>query len=156
MEEDYIKKNYPNFPYPQPVECLNLLLRKEYGKQIVSGEKKVEWRDFSLHYNSRLIDKRTDDYIYRHQEDEELLKIFPTGIRPVKMIHFHNYNNTWSLDITVKENNVVALTEKGMKILHEKNIHDVDDEYEEIKKNKEYYRIYFFFVLGDIIKRENI
>lgn len=156
--EDYVKKNYPNFPYPQPVECLNLLLRKEYGKQIVSGKKKVEWRDCTKHYFDRLIDKKTSDFLYNHREDKELRNIYKTAIRPVKKIHFHNYNETWWIDIKVEDCNVVKLTENGMKYLHERGIHDVDNEYERVKDADKdtYIPVYFYFKLGEIIDKHNI
>lgn len=156
--EDYVKKNYPNFPYPQPVECLNLLLRKEFGKQIVAGTKKVEWRDFSEHYYNRLIDKKLLDFLVNHKNDEKLLELYPTAIRPVKKIHFHNYNETWWIDVKVKENNIVQTTDAGIKILHEKyGIYDVDDENEKAKKDgNDWFPIYFFFILEEIIYKHNI
>ena len=149
---------YPYFPKPKPVDCLNLLMKREWAEKIVSGEKTIEWRDYSRHYHQRLIDDKTQDFLNQHPDDELLHTVEPTAIRPVKRIHFHNYNNTWTLDVKVKENNIVTVNEVGLQIMQEiYGTHDVDEDYEMAKRNGgKFFPTFFFFVLGEILDRKNI
>lgn len=149
---------YPFFPKQKPVECLNLIMKREWAEKIVSGEKKIEWRDYSQHYHQRLIDDKTQEFLNQHPDDDLLHIVEPTAVRPVKRIHFHNYNNTWTLDVKCKGNDLVTVNKIGLKIMQDVyHTHDVDEDYEIARKNGgKFYPTYFFFVLGEILDRKNI
>lgn len=86
----------------QQVEAYDLLMRKEYAQEIISGKKKVEFRSFSDHYCDRFFDKATvkrNQNNGRHMGDDG----FENEFKDVWYIHFHNYNNTWYLDVEISE-----------------------------------------------------
>ena len=149
---------HPFLPKMVPVEVLNLIMRREFAEQIVRGEKNIEWRNYSMQYHKRLIDANMQDYLTKHADDKLLHKLVPVAIRTVKSIHFHNYNNTWTLDCEVTDNNVLTMDKVGIKIMHDYyNNYECDEEYEMLRKmGQRSYPTYFFFVLGKIINRRNI
>lgn len=148
---EYMAKN-PGLHNAKPVECLNLLLRKEFAQQILKGEKNVEFRAFSEHYVNRLIDSDVDNWMQEHVDDGEAM-FFANHVRPVKKIHFHNYNNSWTLDVECKHNDYVFLVDRDVEILHrEFDCHELDDQLADFNKRKEQNRpIYFYFALGKVL-----
>lgn len=153
---EYMAKN-PAFKEAKPIECLNLLLRKEFAKQILSGEKTVEFRAFSEHYSDRLLDKDAGNWIQAHIDDEEAL-FFANHVRKVNKIHFHNYNNTWTLDVECAANDYVAVIDKDVKFLQDNfDCHELDEQLADFNKRKENNRpIYFFFALGEVIESKGL
>lgn len=153
---EYMKKN-PALHEAKPVECLNLLLRKEFALQILNGEKKVEFRAFSEHYCGRLIDKDVDNWMQDHIDDEEAM-FFANQVRPVKKIHFHNYNNTWTLDVECLKNDYVAPIKKDVEYLNNTwGCHELDKQCESFDKKKTTERpLYFFFALGKILEKKGL
>lgn len=158
--EEFIAK-HPDLPEPQPVECLNLIMRKEFAQEIVDGKKTVEIRAYSKHYTERLYDQKVLEYEKRHWDDEEMrqgILEFTDSIRPVKKIHFHNYNNTWSLDVSCVENGTVIVNDEQVKYLQDEyDCHEFDEMLEDLNRKKTSDRpIFFFFAIGEIIDRFNI
>ncbi len=91
---------------PKPIEVLNLIMRKEHALRILHGEKNVEIRSMSPHYHDRLSDKDVVDFYHQHKNDAEIaVEFVPNGLlqdtRPVKTIHFHDYSNSWYMDVEV-------------------------------------------------------
>lgn len=86
----------------QQVEAYDLLLQKKYALDIVLGKKKIEVRSFSDHYISRFLDKevmKRNDANNRKPFDDD----YENEIREdVHYIHFHNYNNSWYLDVEIE------------------------------------------------------
>lgn len=149
-------EKYPDCPRVEPIECLNLVMRKEYAEQIARGEKTVEYRAYSPHYRSRLFDKHMGEYMERHADDEEFLKDvcdFEPVLRIVKKIRFHNYNNTWHLDVRCKFNEVcVATREDGEYIRDNYGNSELLEEAIELEKAKaKDLPVFFFFVLGEVL-----
>jgi hypothetical protein len=62
-------KEHPDCPKPKPIECLSLVMRKEYADEIIAGTKTVEVRDFSEYYQNRLYDKEFLAYEEKHLDD---------------------------------------------------------------------------------------
>jgi hypothetical protein len=153
-----LHEKHPFLPLLRPIPVLNLLMKREYAEQIVRGEKKMEWRSYSKHYHERLIDVEVEDYLNTHRDDELLQKLLPIPIRPVDRIHFHNFQNSWTLDVEVLDNNIVTLNKEGIKILHDNyGCYECDEEYEECRRLVgKFYPSYFFFVMGDIVERFGI
>ena len=98
-----LKQKYPDFYLAEEIKVLNLILKREYAEEILAGTKRVEFRAMSDHYINRLIDKKALKFTNAHLDDDDVVD-FCNPIRPVRQIHFYNYNNSWFLDVEVIEN----------------------------------------------------
>lgn len=48
-------------------------------------------------------------------------------IRPVRTIHFYDYNGTWSLDVAIKKNGLITITDADIQMLQRDfGCHDYD------------------------------
>lgn len=151
--EDFLKR-HPDAPQAEDIECLSLIMKKEYAMQILAGTKKLEYRAYSPFYISRLIDKNVSNYIQANLDNEEV-PFFCNDIRQVKKIHFHDYNNSWFLDVEVEFNDAFSLVKSDIEYLHrEFDAHEWDNDLENYEKAgvPEDERPYFFyFVCGKVI-----
>ena len=150
-------------PEPREIEVLNLIMRKEYAQEILSGKKNIEVRSWSQHYYNRLYDKDVDLWNAQHENDSEemfwRIVRYSDPIRPVMAIHFHNYNNTWYLDVECTFNSEIVCNPEQVKYVQEAfDCHEFDDVLEEyIKinegkaKEEQQWPMYFYFVLGDVL-----
>lgn len=155
-ENEAFHAKYPDCPRSEDIECLNLVMKKEYAEQIARGEKTVEYRAYSKHYRSRMYDKAVGEYMEAHADDEQLIEQvldFEPVLRQVKKIRFHNYNNTWHLDVECVANDVcVATREDGEYIRDEYGNSELLEEALELEKNKvKDLPVFFFYVLGEIL-----
>ena len=154
--QDEFFKTHPDVPRPEPVECLNLVMKKEFAMQILSGEKKVEIRSYSPHYIDRLYDKKVLEYEREHWDDELLrmqMMDFNDSVRAVKKIHFHNYNNSWYLDVECVENTAASVCDADVVYLREEyGCHDFDEMLADFNRRKTKDRpLFFYFVIGEIL-----
>ena len=110
-QDEFIEKY--RAPQWEPIEVLDLILRKENAEEILSGEKKVEVRKCSDFYLNRLTDKKVDKWMTEHRDDADMdMKAFDEfmcATRPVLKIHFHDYNKSWFLDVKCTENALIGL-----------------------------------------------
>ena len=145
-------ESHPEAPVAKDVECLNLIMRKEFALQILNGTKKLEYRAYSEHYVTRLIDKAVNEYINMHIDDDDIAG-FCNDIRPVKKIHFHNYSNSWYLDVECVFNDAFIVNKDGIAYLNaEFDCHDWDEECARMDAKKEKMRpCMFFFVCGKVL-----
>lgn len=151
MQEGFYS-SHPDCPRPKEIEVLNLIMRRENAEEIIKGVKPIEFRAYSKHYHDRLIDLDVANYILENEltEDEvELIDLF----RPVKLIRFHNYSNSWRVDVECRSNNIIAVTRPNVEALQENyNCHEFDKMLEDFEAKKENTRpMFFYFVLGDVI-----
>ena len=148
---------HPELKLPKPIECLNLIMRKEFALEILNGTKTVEFRDLSEHYINRLIDKDTNNWMADHLDDDNAVNLI-SDVRPVKRIHFHNYNNSWTLDVEVVNNDYCAVIDKDVKYLQQAfNCHELDELLNEYNQAEEEDRpIYFYFALGKVIDSKGL
>lgn len=148
---------YPQWDDPEPVECLNLIMRREFAQQIVDGIKKVEFRAPSDFYIRKLVDKDCDEFQGRLDGDDVRFYPVTEPVRPVKKIHFHNYNNTWSLDVEVTDTRYIICNKDGIDWLHSYGCYDLDDMMREERKTPTIHKPAFFcFAVGRILDRANI
>lgn len=155
-EHDEFKAKYPDMPETKPIKCLDLIMKREWAEKILMGEKKIEFRDYTEHYAKRLFDKDVMDYIDKHLDDEEFMAGYEylySPLRQVETIHFHNYNNTWYLDVEVEINQIVEATQEDADNLFEE--YGCDELYADVewqkKHPKEEIAKFFFFVVKDVI-----
>lgn len=136
----------------EPLEVLNLVMRKQFAQEIIQGKKKIEFRAYSEHYSSRLYDKEVLQYMQLHKNESEIIDQCDP-LREVRAIHFHNYDNTWFLDCECELNDVVAVTDDDVKYLQDEyGCHDLDEQLSQLKAVGENNRpMYFYFVLGKVI-----
>lgn len=151
---DKFFESHPDAPEAKDVECLSLIMRREYAEQILRGEKPLEFRQYSEFYVKRLIDPDVADYIGAHIDDDEVV-VFCNDIRQVKNIHFHNYNNSWFLDVECDFNDAFSITKHDIEFLQNKyGVHDFDDDLKLMEKanlpqNERPWL--FYFVCGKVL-----
>lgn len=104
-----------------------------------------------------MYDKNVTAFIKKHEDDEAVIEAQIDGIvdslRMVRRIHFHDYNNSWFLDVDVLVNDEVSLEKEDMDMLHnEWDSHDLDDLFNTLEANKTKDRpVFFFFVIDKVV-----
>ena len=116
------------------------------------GEKKIEFRPYSQHYCDRLFDRKVTEFMNNHCDDDDVA-LYCDDMRPVKKIHFHNYNNSWHLDCKCNLASDIAADDEGVDFLHkEYGCNELDALNAQVKSTKGMnYPMFFCFVLGEII-----
>ena len=147
-------EKYPDIRKSEPVRCLNLIMKKEFALDILRGVKTVEFRSYSQHYWDRLFDKDLMDKAQTvADEDMDDFSDFARPLRTVEKIHFHNYNNSWYLDVEVTDNWTVIADDEGVRMLHEEyGCDELDELVEDLNRSKQRDRpIFFYFALGRVL-----
>lgn len=153
-------RKYPDIKPSENIKCLSLLLKKEFAEAIINGEKTVEFRNYTKYYCGRLYDAKLVQYGDAHVSDKDMEDFvdFTRPLRKVETIHFHNYNNTWSLDVEVIDNWTVIVDKAGVQDMQEAfGCHELDGLLEELEEKKATERpIFFYFALGKVISKTGI
>ncbi|MBR4453495.1 MAG: hypothetical protein IKS33_04460 [Bacteroidales bacterium] len=176
--EEFLQGN-PNYPIPSKIECLDLVIKKKWAEEIVKGERKYDLRSFSFLLYDRICNQDTKKYREEHKNDEEIYR-WCNPIRPVQRIHYHDYANTWSLDVSCIQNGYAASSIIGQSkprldvtCLHKKNensfdryveqlqrigiLHDLDTIWAELNfENEKLKPAYFYFIIGEVIAKDNL
>lgn len=159
-EDEFIEKY--NAPRCKPIETLDLIMRREFAEEILSGEKKVEIRQCSDHYFNRLTDKNVDAWMTEHRDTEgmdmEAFNEFMCATRPVEKIHFHDEQNSWFIDVTCYENALIPVTRKNIQDLNDRfGCKDLNKLFMKVANGKDAHfepPLYYYFAIGDIIRTE--
>ncbi len=154
-KDEEFAKLYPDAPEAKPIECLNLIMKREFAEQILRGEKKVELRAFSEHYYNRLYDKDVLAWLDEHADDPQFKGFEPcvSALRIVEKIHFHNYNNSWFLDVECPLNAYRFAVKRDAEYLNtEYGCDELLQLTKDFDKRKEQNRPMFFtFLLGKVL-----
>lgn len=124
-------KTFPDCPKPKEIERLNLIMKLDHAIDILTGEKRWEWRKASEYYFRRLFSQEVYEYAEKHKDDEKFQELYPYALtmNDVVTIHFHDYNNEWFLDVECTGTYDVFATEENAQFFREElNCHDLDDE----------------------------
>lgn len=134
-------------------EAHDLLMKKKFALDIIEGRKTVEVRSFTDHYISRFLDKEVmkgNEKLKRKMDDPD----WENEFKDIWCIHFHDYNNSWYLD--------VAIETVGMCIVDSQDIERLMAEYpgfsdllEDAKKNdalpNDERPMIFYFVIDKVL-----
>lgn len=157
--EEFFEK-YPECPRDPHIEVLDLVMKREWAEKILSGEKKIEFRDFSDFYCNRLYDKETFDFVDKMLDEDNMeavlaQNVFFSPIKQVYVIHFHNYNNSWFLDVSLKTNDYLTIQDEDIEFLHKEfNCHELDDDLKKCKEMKISQKNrpqMFYFVIDEVL-----
>lgn len=97
------------------VEAFDLIMRKEFAFDIIEGRKRIEFRSLSPFYTRRFLD------ISGKGKNEKV------AFKDVDYVHFHDYGNTWFLDVRISDIGFFDLSEKSLASMHEYGHHDFDE-----------------------------
>ena len=161
LAQEYLKKYdlmramYPIYRESSEIERLDMVIKREDAEAIIRGDKTVEFRAMSEYYIKRFYDEQVLQFMQEHRDDP-LVQECADPLKVVKTIHLHNYNNSWSLEVECKLNNVLVVNEETVRHMQEEHrCYELDSILEQ-EKDKHEKSMFFYFVLGPIIKRENI
>ena len=98
-------------------EAFDLIMRKEFAWDILEGRKKAEFRDLSAFYIRRFFEPK--------KTLQETLDAFE--IKPIGYIHFHDYGNTWYLDVRLNDFMLLSAHPDCLNILHQMDCHEFDE-----------------------------
>ena len=148
---------HPECPKTKNIEVLNLVMKKEFAEQILRGEKTVEFRSVNDFYYKRIYDHDVVKFMNEHGKEPEFEGAIDEGIiypiRQVLKIHFHNYSNSWYLDVECIANNDICVTRPQVKDLQDDfNCHELDEMLEDLEARKAEDRpMFFYFALGKVL-----
>lgn len=145
-------------PMTREIEVLNLIMKKENALAILRGDKNVEYRPLTQHYMDRLTDYKIGDFYERNKENKEIADEFChwgmlDDLRPVKTIHFHNYTNSWYLDVEVLSNDYCIADDETLGTMNEVyDDHELDELIRKLDKEKVVERpMYYYFAIKKVI-----
>lgn len=125
-------------------EAFDLIMRKEFAWDILEGRKKAEFRNLSAFYIKRFLEPR--------KTLQDTLDAFEAK-KGVKYIHFHDYNQSWYLDVRINEIYFLSVHPDCLDTLHSLGCHEFDDmakEYADkpIEEIPQFFALKIYSVLG--------
>lgn len=148
-------EKYPDAYESKDIDCLDLVMKKEFAEAILKGEKVVEYRAYTRFYYDRIFDKKLTEWGEKNvaEEDMEHFVDYCRPLRKVNKIHFHNYNNSWFLDVEIYANWTVVVTDASVVAMEEDygctELKELNDELN--AKGETDRPIFFYFAIGDIL-----
>lgn len=110
-------------PTGAQAESFDLIMRKEFAYQIIDGVKKLEFRALSNFYVSRYLHKLPDG-MYKWKDEIEFL-------------HFHDYNNSWFLDVHIEPIRHKPIHPSSAEFFHSYGHYELDEDMQEFAKFSE-------------------
>ena len=138
------------------VEAYDLLMKKDNALDIISGKKTLEIRVFSNHYATMFTDPKQlakNEELRKAGKDDDCVE----PLKSIQYIHFHNYNNSWSLDVKIDEIGLSSMTEEDIEDLHDFGFHDYDNDWQQYKdKDLEDVPMFYWMHIKEILGKKNI
>lgn len=103
-------------------ESFDLIMRKEFAYQIIDGVKKLEFRALSDFYVSRYL-RKLPDGMYKWKDE-------------IQFLHFHDYNNSWFLDVHIEPICLKTLHPDSADFFHHYGHYELDEDMKEFAKYK--------------------
>jgi len=130
------------------VEAYDFIMRKENALDIIDGKKRIEIRSFSPYYHKLLIDKEQEKI--NQENPNEYIEPIRTDI---EFIHFHNYNNSWFLDVKINEIGLSIMNKEDIEMLAEDfDFHDFDNEWQQFENLPDEQKpLFYWFSITKIV-----
>ena len=144
-------------PTCDPVETMDMVMRKENAEAIIKGERKVVFHTCDDNFFNLLHDEEVNKWMMEQRVDEDMdiqaMYEFVCSTRPVQTIHFHDDDNSWYLNVECTKNDLACLFRQDVEFLQKRfGCHDLDgilEDYE--KKDSQMRPAFFYFALGKIL-----
>lgn len=107
-------------------EAFNLLMAKKNAYDILKGIKKLEFRDF---FSDRLV-----QVFFKETKDKKSPDYFVP--RDIGCIHFHDYGNTFFLDVSIEAVDIIAVHPDNRDYFHKYGYHALDGEMDDLEAKK--------------------
>jgi hypothetical protein len=125
----------------------NLIMRKVHAKDIVSGKKRVEIRQFSDYFIGMFFDREKDAFNQKNPPEK--------WVNPVRddvdFIHFRDYDNSWFLDVKIGNCGIGMIEQETIEYLAKNyDFHDLDNEWQQYKDDDEP-PLFFWFEIKEIV-----
>ena len=134
------------------VEAYGLKMKKENALEIIAGKKTLEIRSFNPFYCRMFTDKEQLEKNTKLREEgrgDECIE----PIKNVQYIHFHDYNNSWFLDVQIDEAGISTMCQEDVEMLAEDfDFHDYDNEWQQFEETSEEEKpIFYWFHIKSIV-----
>ncbi|MCK0201352.1 hypothetical protein [Ornithobacterium rhinotracheale] len=142
----------------QEVEAYRLIMKKENAKDIVSGKKKLEVRNYNNIYCGMFLDKKKFEEYLKDLEDPNGTMALSDAVKDTKYIRFTNYNGSWHLDVSIDFIEPFEMSKENVEAIGQNyNFHDFDDQWQEFEDLSQEEKPFFFgIVIDKVINRHNI
>lgn len=107
-------------------EAFNLLLKKQFAYAILTKQKTMEFRDFFSDHLLSMFYKET-----KNQKSPDYMVA-----RDIRCIHFHDYNNSWFLDVLIEGVDAMAIHPDNREYFHSHDCHEFDEEMDALETAK--------------------
>lgn len=142
----------------QPTRAYDLIMRKGHALEIIAGKKSLEIRAFSDFYCKMFTDQAlvdANEKLRKEGRDDECTGVCRTD---VGFVHFHNYTNSWSLDVEIDEIGMALMVEDDNTWLADEfGFHDYDEEWQQYAKVPEdQVPMFFWLHIVGVVNRKDI
>jgi hypothetical protein len=141
----------------EEVEAYDLLMRKEYALDIISGKKTLEIREFKSHYVNMFTDKEQlakNEELRKAGKDDECIE----PLKATQYVRFHNYNYSWTLDVEIDEIGISTVCREDIEDLADAfDFHDYDNEWQQYEHlDDDEKPVFYWLHIKEIVGRKGI
>lgn len=125
-------------------EAFDLILKKDFAYQILTGQKTIEFRAGTDNYLAKFC---TKEMVSDYKKGKKNIQYSP---KEVFFVHFRDYARTWFMNVAIRTVDFIAMHEKNLDYLHDLKCFECDDmiaqnKIDGIEPNDE--RMQWFFAL---------
>lgn len=139
-------------------EAYHLIMRRENAEAIMRGEKTVEFRAFTNKYCSMFFDKEAVERNNKRIDEGRGEELEPDCRTDIEIVHFYNYNNTFSLDVAIDEIGYGKYDEESAKNMVEWfGCHELDDQWQQFKDLPDHKKPMFFYLhISEVLQSKGL